>query len=80
MYNLTINSKTEELRGEEKKVEVISEIKEKEKTPKQIDYSEYAGLTKPGTKYLADELVKQYREGTVVYCKYGAKYIEKIEK
>ena len=53
---------------------------EQKDEPKVIDYYEHGGFTKAGTKSLAEELVKQHQEGKVVYCRFGQKYIEKLEK
>jgi hypothetical protein len=72
-------SKIDELKGFENAKEDLGESKEKERA-KMIDYSEYGGLTKPGTKSLAEDLVKANNDNKLVYCKFGKRYVEQIEK
>jgi hypothetical protein len=71
-------SKIDELKGFENAKEDLGESKEKEKA--KIDYYEYGGFTKPGTKSLAEDLVRANNESKLVYCKFGKRYVEQIEK
>ena len=47
------------MKGQEKKREDLGKKKEKDKD-KKIDYSEYGGISKPGTKLLAEDMVRHY--------------------
>lgn len=67
------------MKGYEKPKEDLGKLKERDKD-KKIDYSEFGGISKPGTKFLAEDMVQHYHEGRVVYCKFGKRYIENIEK
>lgn len=37
-------------------------------------------MLKPNSKIIAEELVKSFNEGKVVYCRFGKQYIQNLEK
>ena len=68
--------KTDNFNGSERDKEVMGEMKEKRKNS---DYY-VDGVVKPNSKFIAEELVKSYNEGKVVYCWFGKQYILNLEK
>ena len=38
------------------------------------------GMVKPNSKLIAEELVKSFNEGKVVYSRFGKQYIQNLEK
>ena len=65
------------LKGYEKDREYMGMIREKGKNG---EYISVDGMLKPGTKYIAEDLVKAFNDGKVVYCRFGKQYIPNIEK
>ena len=64
IINNIFNRKTDVLKGEERKQELMAETK-----PKALNEPEI--ITKSSSKYIADEIVKADKEGKLVYCRFG---------
>ena len=57
--------KIDNFNGNERKNEFMGENKERQKDL-YVD-----GMVKPNSKIIAEELVKSFNEGKVVYCRFG---------
>jgi hypothetical protein len=64
------------LKGEEKNQEMMGEIKDKDKRKG----SDQTDIAKTCQRTIAEEIVANHKEGKLVYCRFGKKYVANLEK
>lgn len=67
-------SKIDILRGDEKDCELMGQ----QNTNGKASENEGGGVGK--SKLLAEEIVRSYNEGKIVYCRFGKQYVLNLEK
>lgn len=69
--------KTDSLRGDERKEEMMNAPKDKAGLNHKDDSY---GITKPNSQFIVDDLVRAFHENKLVYCRFGKNFIINLER